>query len=144
MDENQQQQRFKLTYSGDSKPCQEMIDLGRDSTLLIHEATFQDELHERAEATNHSTVSDAIKQAQLMNAKYTILTHFSGRYCILPVLPNYLPNNVGIAFDNMQVSCDDLPRLNNLIPLYQKAFPKEVKRLQQQNEFYSTKKHWKI
>lgn len=144
MDENQQQQRFKLTYSGDTPPCKRIIELGQDSTLLIHEATFQDELHERAKSTNHSTVSDAIHQGQLMNAKYTILTHFSGRYCILPVLPQNLPNNVGIAFDNMQVSCDDLPRLNGLIPFYQEAFPQEEKRLKNQTEFYSYRKSWKI
>lgn len=142
MDENQQQQRFKLTFSGDTVPCKELIELGRDSTLLIHEATFQDELHERAKLTNHSTVSGAINQGQLMNAKYTILTHFSKRYAILPVLPQNLPNNVGIAFDNMQVGCNDLARLNGLIPLYEKAFPQDVKRLRTQNEYYSRKKVW--
>ena len=31
---------FKLTYSGDTMPCQALVDIGLDSDLLIHEYLF--------------------------------------------------------------------------------------------------------
>ena len=50
-----------------------------------------------------STVAQAIKVGEDMRAKFTLLTHFSQRYTLIPVLSPNLPNNVGIAFDNMRV-----------------------------------------
>jgi len=49
-------------------------------------------------------MSQAINIGKKMNAKFTILTHFSQRYAKIPYMPNNdLPSNVGIAFDNMEV-----------------------------------------
>ena len=50
---------IKLTYSGDTRPCEEMIDLAKDSTLLIHESTFTRQDEENAEEHGHSTAADA-------------------------------------------------------------------------------------
>jgi ribonuclease Z len=70
----------KITYSGDLKPCESLIDLGRDSDVLIHEATFANALAEIAKEKKHSTSLDAANDAKKMNAKQLILTHISARY----------------------------------------------------------------
>lgn len=51
---------FKLTYSGDTMPCLGLIDIGRDSDLLIHEATMEDGMEEEAKMKTHSTISQVI------------------------------------------------------------------------------------
>lgn len=103
-------------------PCQSLIDLGRDSTVLIHEATFGDELFEMAMKKAHSTVSQALQQGQQMNAKFILLTHFSQRYAGMPPVEHGL-SNVGIAFDNMDVVLSDLNRLGMIYPTMEKMFP---------------------
>lgn len=70
----------KITYSGDLKPCESLIDLGKDSDILIHEATFAKSLAEIADEKKHSTSVDAANDAKKMNAKQLILTHISSRY----------------------------------------------------------------
>jgi ribonuclease Z len=47
-------------YSGDTKPCQALIAAGKDATLLIHEATLEDDKPEVAAHKGHSTFSQAI------------------------------------------------------------------------------------
>lgn len=113
---------FKLTYSGDTVPCDELVRLGNNSTLLIHEATMEDELVQQARYKMHSTVSQAIEQGVKMNAKYTMLTHFSQRYAKLPRIEGSINTNVGIAFDNMEVTSVDLKYLHALYPTLKVLF----------------------
>lgn len=126
-------EQFKLAYSGDTGPCNAFVKIGRNADLLIHEATYQSELSKVAKKYNHSTIAMAIEQSQRMHAKYTILTHFSSRYNILPYIrPNELTNtNIGIAFDYMEIHPNDLSRLNGLVEKYQNAFPDIVDPLEQ-------------
>jgi ribonuclease Z len=70
----------KITYTGDLKPCESLINLGRESDILIHEATYAKALAEIAEEKKHSTSVDAANDAKKMNAKQLILTHISARY----------------------------------------------------------------
>ena len=70
----------KITYSGDMKPSDSLIKLGKNSDILIHEATFAKALAEIAEEKKHSTSIDAANDAKKMNAKQLILTHISARY----------------------------------------------------------------
>lgn len=70
----------KLTYSGDTAPCEEIISFAEDSTLLIHESTYVSEDADKAEENFHSTSADAAKIAKLSNTKQLVLTHFSTRY----------------------------------------------------------------
>jgi ribonuclease Z len=70
----------KITYSGDLTPCNSLIELGKNSDILIHEATFANELKEIAQEKKHSTSIDAANDAKKMNAKQLILTHISSRY----------------------------------------------------------------
>ena len=53
---------FRLTYSGDTMPCQALIDLGKDSDLLIHEATMEDGMEAEAKQKTHSTTSQVISR----------------------------------------------------------------------------------
>ncbi|EOD44946.1 putative trna processing endoribonuclease protein [Neofusicoccum parvum UCRNP2] len=77
---------FKVSYSGDCRPCHPFTRIGRHSTVLIHEATFEDELQGNAVAKKHSTTSEAIAIGARMRAKMTLLTHFSQRYQKIPVI----------------------------------------------------------
>ena len=52
--------------------------------MLIHEATFDDELHADAVAKRHSTISEAIGVGVRMRARSVILTHFSQRFSKMP------------------------------------------------------------
>ena len=70
----------KITYSGDMKPCDSLIELGKNSNILIHEATFAKALADTALDKKHSTSIDAASDAKKMNAKRLILTHISSRY----------------------------------------------------------------
>ena len=51
---------FKLVYSGDTRPCHELIDAGRGATILIHEATMENALWEEALLTRHATTEEAV------------------------------------------------------------------------------------
>lgn len=135
-----QDQPFKLTYSGDTKPCSALIELGLDSTLLIHEATMEDELIDDALAKMHSTTSQAIEQGHKMNAKYTLLTHFSQRYAKIPRIEQHLVENVGIAFDNMEVVLSDLNYLNTLYPVLKKIFSEHWADMEQKSIKRANKK----
>ena len=70
----------KITYSGDLIPGKSLIELGKDSDILVHEATFAKKLAETALEKKHSTSIDAALDAKKMNAKQLILTHISSRY----------------------------------------------------------------
>jgi len=70
----------KITYSGDLKPSDSLVTLGKNSDILIHEATFAKSLAHVAEEKMHSTSVDAAIDAKKMNAKQLILTHISSRY----------------------------------------------------------------
>lgn len=51
---------IKISYSGDTRPCIGFADDAENSTILIHEATFGDDLAGNADAHYHSTVGEAI------------------------------------------------------------------------------------
>ncbi|KAJ5642394.1 hypothetical protein N7490_006394 [Penicillium lividum] len=71
---------FKVSYSGDCRPSDKFASIGRDSTVLIHEATFQDDMVGSAIAKRHSTAGEAIEIGRRMGARSILLTHFSQRY----------------------------------------------------------------
>ena len=71
---------IKLTYSGDTMPCEEMIEFAKDSTLLIHESTFTSQEAQNAVEHCHSTACDAGYVAKHSNSDRLIITHISTRY----------------------------------------------------------------
>lgn len=123
---------IKVTYSGDTMPCADLVELGRNSTVLIHEATMEDDLEEEARIKTHSTISQAIQQGRDMEAKHIILTHFSQRYAKCPRLPsNEDMQHVAIAFDNMQVTVDDLQHYHKLYPSLLAMYAEYTEELEQ-------------
>lgn len=101
----------KITYSGDCLPSDDLVSIGQNSDVLIHEATMEDDLVREAHIKMHSTVSQAIEVGQRMNAKFVILTHFSQRYAKIPLMARNV-ENVAIGFDNMEVTLNDLPMMH--------------------------------
>ncbi len=69
-----------LVYSSDTRPTESVISAAKGADALIHEATYLDELRDRAVATGHSTALEAGKIAEAAGVKKLILTHFSARY----------------------------------------------------------------
>jgi len=97
----------KVTYSGDTVPCESLIELGKNSDVLIHEATFSKDLADIALEKKHSTSEDAANVAKKMDAKQLILTHISSRYQedaikLLEDAKKIFPNTI-IAKDLMKI-----------------------------------------
>ncbi|KAI8817703.1 beta-lactamase-like protein [Fimicolochytrium jonesii] len=132
---------FKAVYSGDCRPNMGLMKLGGDATVLIHEATFEndDKGCREALAKRHSTAREAVIVGGRMKAKWTILTHFSQRYPIAPplgldALPaedrKKLTATVGVAFDLMSVKVKHMRRMGmygeTLQKLYSHVPPEET------------------
>ena len=69
-----------FAYVMDTRPCEGGVDLARNADLLYHEATFTDDLHERAIQTGHSTTREAAEVAREAGAGRMLIGHFSARY----------------------------------------------------------------
>lgn len=70
----------KIAYSGDTRPTRSLVKLAEKADVLIHEATFDDELLEKAQEDGHSTPTQAALTAKKAGVKRLILTHVSSRY----------------------------------------------------------------
>ncbi|KAL4809298.1 hypothetical protein BDV18DRAFT_131725 [Aspergillus unguis] len=79
---------FKVSFSGDCRPSPSFAEIGKDSTVLIHEATFGDDMAGSALAKRHSTTGEALKVGREMRARAILLTHFSQRYQKVSTLEN--------------------------------------------------------
>jgi ribonuclease Z len=69
-----------FAYCLDTGPCPGARRLAEGVDLLVHEATFTEEMRERAAETGHSTARQAAETAREAGAKRLLLTHFSARY----------------------------------------------------------------
>lgn len=69
-----------FAYVPDTRPCEGGRLLARDADLLYHEATFGEDLQQRAIETGHSTAREAAEVARDAEAKRLLLGHFSARY----------------------------------------------------------------
>ena len=70
----------KISYIMDTKFCHNAILLARNADLLITEASYTNELEDKAREYKHMTAGDAARIANEANVKKLILTHFSQRY----------------------------------------------------------------
>lgn len=66
----------KIAYSGDTAPCKAMVELAKGASVLIHDATFTDEMEDR----KHTGAKEAAHIALKAKVGKLILTHFSRRY----------------------------------------------------------------
>lgn len=64
----------------DSLPCQAIIDLAKNSRLMLCESTYLEEHRHLAKDHYHMTAKQAASLAQKAQAKQLVLTHFSARY----------------------------------------------------------------
>ena len=96
----------KIVYSGDTKPFSGFPRFAFGADLLIHEATFDDELSEKALEDGHSTPGQAALQAKKAKVRMLVLTHLSARYTDTTLLLEQAKRffaNVVVAEDFMEL-----------------------------------------
>ncbi len=71
---------LKIVYSGDTGPSNIIQELAKDADVLIHEATADTTLEQKANEYGHSTAKQAAEIARDAGVKMLILTHISPRY----------------------------------------------------------------
>nr|XP_020651971.1 zinc phosphodiesterase ELAC protein 2 isoform X1 [Pogona vitticeps] len=125
---------WKIVYSGDTMPCPALVEMGKNATLLIHEATLEDDLKEEAIEKTHSTTSQAIKVGMDMNAEFIMLNHFSQRYAKIPLFSDDFSEKVGIAFDHMRVRFQDFDVIPKLLQPLKALFADEIGEMEERRE----------
>ncbi|MDY6965845.1 MAG: ribonuclease Z [Halobacteriota archaeon] len=70
----------KIVYSGDTRPCDAVIEASRGADLLIYDGMLSEELKDWAIESKHSTALEAAKIAKKAGVNELILTHISSRY----------------------------------------------------------------
>jgi ribonuclease Z len=70
----------RFVYTGDTRPCETVVDVAEDADLLVHDATFTEDRSERALRTGHATAREAASVAARAGAARLALTHVSSRY----------------------------------------------------------------
>jgi ribonuclease Z len=101
----------KIVYTGDTRPFVGLEKLAAGADLLVHDATLDEQLAERAEEDGHSTPSQAARTAKKAKVKQLILTHVSARYTDAALLLNQARKvfkNTLVAEDFMRI---ELPLL---------------------------------
>jgi ribonuclease Z len=95
-----------IAYCTDTRPCAGSVELAQDVNLLIHEATYTEELTEEARDYGHSTAAQAARIARDSGAQQLLITHFSTRYPdatpLLEEARTVFPNTI-MAQDLMEV-----------------------------------------
>jgi ribonuclease Z len=82
------------------------VKLAAGADLLVHDATLDEQLAERAKEDGHSTPSQAARTARKAKVKQLILTHISARYSDAAVLLNQASKifkNTVVAEDFMRI-----------------------------------------
>ncbi|MDY9927938.1 ribonuclease Z [Methanosarcina sp.] len=69
-----------IVYTGDTRPCEEVLEASRDADLLIHDGSFADEMADWAEESMHSTAGEVAALAKEAGVRKLVLTHISSRY----------------------------------------------------------------
>ncbi|MDR0471653.1 MAG: ribonuclease Z [Nitrososphaerota archaeon] len=105
----------KIIYTGDTKPFAAFGEFASNADLVIHDATFDDALKEKADTDGHSTASQAAEQAKMAQAKCLVLSHISARYpdgsLLLEQAKKVFPNSI-LAEDYMSL---ELPLSEELL-----------------------------
>ena len=94
---------LKVVYSGDTRPCKNIVKISKNADLLIHDGTF---LEEDVGSKAHADVKEAAKLAKRAKVKQLILTHISRRYTDIKELEEEAKKvfkNSKVAYDFMKV-----------------------------------------
>ncbi|MBO6524064.1 MAG: ribonuclease Z [Balneolaceae bacterium] len=75
-----------FAYVSDTEYCPNAVKLAMNTNILYHEATFGNQLADKAKETGHSTAGDAARVATEAQTKLLVIGHFSARYTNLHVL----------------------------------------------------------
>ena len=134
---------LKLVYSGDTMPCQTLVDAAADCTVLLHEATFESGMEEEAKEKRHSTIAQAADAAIKARAQRLILTHFSQRYpkvaavgggggadgedAATAAVSHWMRDSCVLAYDLMTVEWSELYWLPALTPAIIALLAEEVR-----------------
>jgi ribonuclease Z len=70
----------RYAFCSDTRYQPELAELVHGVDLLYHEATFLDDLRERAATTYHSTARQAAELARTADVHRLLIGHFSSRY----------------------------------------------------------------
>jgi ribonuclease Z len=89
---------LKVVYSGDTRPCENIVKISKNADLLIHDGTFLEEEEGKA----HADVKQAAKIAEKAGVEQLILTHISRRY----TEPKELETEAKKVFSNSKVAFD--------------------------------------
>jgi len=103
----------KIVYTGDTRSFKGLVKFADGADLLIHDATFDDDLAERAMEDGHSTSSQAAENAKKAKVKRLVLTHISARYgdtSLLLEQAQKIFKNTQVAEDFMRV---EIPLLDS-------------------------------
>ena len=117
----------RVVYSGDCRPSTALAQAAKGADLLVHEATFEDGMEAEAAVKRHSTVGEALRVAVQMEARCTVLTHFSQRYPRIPPTPTEQAYQFPVifAFDYMILRQETLVAASKLTPALRLLYPEE-------------------
>lgn len=99
------QKGVKVVYSGDTKPCKNLVKLSENADVLIHDATFLEEDEEKY----HTDIKQAARIAKKAKVKVLILTHISRKYQNTKELEERarkIFENSWVAYDLMKIRID--------------------------------------
>ena len=109
----------KIIYSGDTRPCQNLVNYARGASILIHEATLAAGMEEHAKSRRHTTTGEALDVVRATQPWRTIFTHFSQRFAFLPEINDkHKKLKVLVAMDHMRVKMSHLEHAYRFVELF--------------------------
>jgi ribonuclease Z len=94
----------KIVYTGDTMPHETLLEMARHADVLIHDATSDAALEEKANRYGHSSSRQAAELAKEAGVGLLILTHLSPRY----EDPSSVLQDAKSVFANVRVAEDFL------------------------------------
>lgn len=128
---------FKLVYTGDTRPTEQLVELASNADLFIHEATLEHYMIRDCKIKKHSTFTEAIDCSKKANAKFTIFTHFSQRYAKFPIFDEFeKEDNIGWAWDFMTVCPKTFRYFKSFYKGVNERFPADLNEMLAKKEEY--------
>lgn len=103
---------LKFAFSGDTLPNERFAEIAKNCDVMVHEATTDSSLEEKARQYGHSTAAQAAGIAKMAGARSLYLVHISGRYSdAAPLLEEakktfenaYIPDDLALV----QIICSE-------------------------------------